>query len=131
MALNFYPADDADGTISVLAANESETDFVANPLTHDNPNFEQGYAVLVIDLTVTAGDSFVFDLGLNYKGAFNDQKDIRLEDPSGNTSFTTSQKILFTLNRQKAWTVNEGILPKYTKTGSNGVATIKWRLLWL
>lgn len=131
MALNAYPANDLDGTISVLSTNQTKTAFVANPLTHDNPNFEQGYAVLVVDLTIAAGDSFSFQLGFNFEGAVNNQKDITLEDGNGNTTFTTSQIIMFGLHRQREWNVNEGLLPKYTKTGTNGTATIKWRMLWL
>lgn len=129
-ALLFYPRNNADGTITLASGNQATTDLYAGRIVHDNVSFEEGYATLAVKVEGVTGDTFKFYLGLYYGGDLDNEFDFLLENESGIMSFGENAEVIFSLNRQSFWTLHEGFVPKVKKTGTNGAATIWWRLLY-
>lgn len=133
--LSFYPKDNQDGTVSISASDETRNDLISTPIVHENTSAEEGYATLIIQLVGNVSDSVAVELGFYYGGEIDGTKYITLEDYNGNTSFSPavakgdSAIFFFALNRQKAWTLVDGLTPAVTKTGTNGALTVNWRML--
>lgn len=129
-ALISYPKLGNQGTVHISQNNESLTDLHTERIIHENTSFEEGYATLAVRVVNLTADTYKFYLGLYYGGDIDREFDYLLEDKDGNTSFSGSKDITFSLNRQDFWTLHEGFMPKVIKTGTNGSPLVYWRVLY-
>jgi hypothetical protein len=135
MALKFWPASNSDGTVTIAQTDETANNLVSTPIKHENTSVDRGYATLFVELIGNASDTVTVSMGVYVGGAIGDTKYVTLENYQGTTSFNPAAAAgasaiqFFDLARQNFWILADGMIPRVTKSGTNGALTVNWRLL--
>lgn len=121
-----------EDTISIAAGNETENEIDVR-IVHENPNVENGYAVLFLKATGNSGDTITPKIKYYGGSSVGDTSGFTLRDPDNNTNVSASASgavMMVHLNRQKHWGMSGGFKITFTKTGTNDACTVHWRVYY-